>query len=100
MLPNREHALLLTVLSGVPLTTVLFVGVALIDESKVQIPMVIFQGFQIVQGSLFTILFRKWMRTEEELDDSQKTTFELNAEQEDAKAEREYDNRPQAADNA
>lgn len=83
-----------------PLTTVLFIGVALIDESKVQIPMVIFQGFQIFQGSLFTIAFRKWIKSEEDLDDGQKSSEELKAEQENAEAEKQYDSRPQAADNA
>ena len=46
---------------GVPLTTVLYVGLKAVDESKLQIPLVIFQAFQIACGSLMTIVFRKWV---------------------------------------
>jgi len=51
---------------GIPITTTLWVGLATINESKIQIPMVIYQGFQIAAGSLLTILFRRWVRADEE----------------------------------
>jgi solute carrier family 10 (sodium/bile acid cotransporter), member 7 len=51
---------------GVPLSSVLFVGLSNTQESKLQIPMVIFQGIQIASASLMTIPFRRWVRTEEE----------------------------------
>ena len=37
-----------------------------IVASKIQIPMVPFQAFQIGGGSLMTILFRRWIRPDEE----------------------------------
>lgn len=85
---------------GVPLTILLFTGIALVEESKIQIPMVIFQGIQILEGSLLTILFRKWIRPEEELEESQKSVAEIDAEKENAEAEKSFHNRPQAADNS
>jgi len=45
---------------GVPLTVVMYVGIARIDQSRIQIPLVVFQGFQIMFGSLLTIVFRRW----------------------------------------
>jgi sodium/bile acid cotransporter 7 len=51
---------------GVPLSTVMYVGLSEMSKSKLQIPMVIFQGFQIASGSLLTIVFRRWVRAEEE----------------------------------
>ena len=46
---------------GVPLATVMFVGLSPILLSKIQVPMVIYQGLQIVAGSLLAIIFRKWV---------------------------------------
>ena len=88
---------------GVPLTTVLFVGIALIDQSKIQIPMVIFQGFQIFQGSLLTIVFRRWIKAEEEeAEDAEKTLppAEVEAGMEAKEAEKTYTTQPRGADNA
>jgi sodium/bile acid cotransporter 7 len=51
---------------GVPLSSLLFVGLSTTEESKLQIPMVIFQGIQIASASLMTIPFRRWVRAEEE----------------------------------
>ena len=51
---------------GVPLSNVMFPGLPAITASKIQIPMVIFQAFQIVGGSLMTIAFRSWIRPDEE----------------------------------
>ena len=51
---------------GVPLSNVMFVGLTAIQGSKIQIPMVIFQGLQIMAGSLLTIAFRRWIRPDEE----------------------------------
>ena len=50
---------------GVPLTSVMFAGLPAITASKIQIPMVIFQGLQIAAGSLMTVVFRRWIRAEE-----------------------------------
>ncbi|KAE9966946.1 hypothetical protein BLS_006665 [Venturia inaequalis] len=51
---------------GVPLANVMFIGLSAQLESKIQIPMVIYQGLQIVAGSLLTMAFRHWIRPEEE----------------------------------
>lgn len=51
---------------GVPLSSVMYVGLAAVNESKIQIPIVIYQAFQIAAGSVLTIAFRKWIRPEEE----------------------------------
>ena len=51
---------------GVPLSNVMFPGLAAIATSKIQIPMVLFQAFQIAGGSLMTIAFRRWIRPDEE----------------------------------
>ena len=58
---------------GAPLSSVLFVGLSRTQESKLQIPMVIFQGIQIASASLMTIPFRRWVRAEEE---AEKAKFE------------------------
>ena len=46
---------------GVPLSNVMFPGLSPVAASKLQIPMVIFQGLQIGAGSLLTLVFRKWI---------------------------------------
>jgi len=46
---------------GVPLSNVMFAGLSPITASKLQIPMVIFQGLQIAAGSLLTLVFREWI---------------------------------------
>ncbi|CAF9931973.1 MAG: hypothetical protein HETSPECPRED_008232 [Heterodermia speciosa] len=46
---------------GVPLATVMFAGLSPITSSKLQIPLVIYQGLQIAAGSILTIFFRKWV---------------------------------------
>jgi sodium/bile acid cotransporter 7 len=51
---------------GVPLANVMFVGLSMQLKSKIQIPMVIYQGLQIFAGSLLTLAFRHWIRPEEE----------------------------------
>ena len=50
---------------GVPLSAVMYLGLSAVDQSKIQIPMVIFQGLQIMGGSLLTVVFRRWARSEE-----------------------------------
>jgi sodium/bile acid cotransporter 7 len=57
---------------GVPLSSLLFVGLSATEESKLQIPMIIFQGIQIASASLMTIPFRRWVRAEEEQRDVNK----------------------------
>jgi len=54
---------------GVPLSNVMFAGLSPITASKLQIPMVIFQGLQIAAGSVLTLVFRKWIGGEVEKKD-------------------------------
>ena len=51
---------------GVPLSNVMFPGLSAIASSKLQIPMVIFQGLQIGTGSLLTLAFRHWIGKDED----------------------------------
>jgi sodium/bile acid cotransporter 7 len=53
-----------TLAMGVPLATLLYKNLALVDEAKLQIPMVIFQAFQVLFSSLLTIPLRKWADAE------------------------------------
>ena len=46
----------------------MYIGLTKIDQSKIQIPMVVYQGLQILFASLSTIAFRRWVRPEEEDD--------------------------------
>lgn len=55
-----------TLAVGVPLSTLLYKNLSLQDEAKLQIPMVIFQAFQVFFGSLLTIPLRKWVSDSEE----------------------------------
>ncbi|KAF7167800.1 hypothetical protein CNMCM5623_000988 [Aspergillus felis] len=45
---------------GVPLTTIMFVGLSAAEQSRTRLPMVIFQAIQISGSSLLTIPLRKW----------------------------------------
>ena len=64
---------------GVPLSNVMFPQLPAIMASKIQIPMVIFQAFQIAGGSLMTIAFRRWIRLDEERNmDAEKAEQELS----------------------
>ncbi|KAK6813505.1 hypothetical protein RU639_011228 [Aspergillus parasiticus] len=49
---------------GVPLTTIMFVGLSEAAQSRIQLPMVIYQGVQTTLSSLLTIPLRKWQATE------------------------------------
>ena len=50
---------------GIPLSTVLFVGLSRTTQAKIQIPMVIYQGLQVAAGSLLTMAFRRWIQREQ-----------------------------------
>ncbi|KIW03667.1 uncharacterized protein PV09_04989 [Verruconis gallopava] len=53
---------------GVPLANVMFTGLSTQLKSKIQMPMVIYQGLQIFVGSLLTLVFRKWVKADEEVE--------------------------------
>ena len=46
---------------GIPLSAVMFVGLDRVTQSKIQVPVVIYQGLQIACGSFFTLVFRRWI---------------------------------------
>lgn len=50
---------------GVPLSTTIFAGMDIVLRSKIQIPIVIFQGLQIACGSALIVVFRKWIAAQE-----------------------------------
>ena len=51
---------------GVPLASVMFFGMSAIDQSKIQIPLVIYQGLQLVISSVLLGVFRSWVKSDEE----------------------------------
>lgn len=51
---------------GVPLATTIFAGIDTRLEAKIQIPIVIYQGFQLVFGTILISMFRKWVDREEQ----------------------------------
>ncbi|KAF2621268.1 hypothetical protein BU25DRAFT_416193 [Macroventuria anomochaeta] len=56
----------------VPLTSVMYINISPIEQSKMQIPAIIFQAFQVGIGGLMTIAFRRWIRNEEEKEKAEK----------------------------
>ncbi|PVI02351.1 hypothetical protein DM02DRAFT_589728 [Periconia macrospinosa] len=50
----------------VPLSSVMYIDITPTELSKIQIPAIIFQVFQVGIGSLCTIVFRRWMKPLEE----------------------------------
>jgi sodium/bile acid cotransporter 7 len=56
----------------VPLTTTMYIGIDPVDQSKMQIPAIVFQAFQVAIGGIMTIGFRRWIRPEEEKDEAEK----------------------------
>ncbi|KAF1947359.1 hypothetical protein EJ02DRAFT_449942 [Clathrospora elynae] len=56
----------------VPLTSVMYINIDPVDQSKMQIPAIIFQAFQVAIGGILTIGFRRWIRPEEEKEEAEK----------------------------
>jgi sodium/bile acid cotransporter 7 len=56
----------------VPLTSVMYINISPVDQSKMQIPAIIFQAFQVGIGGIMTIGFRRWIRPEEEKEAAEK----------------------------
>lgn len=54
---------------GVPLSNLMFVGLTSLQQSKIQVPMVIFQGLQIAISSMLTVVFRKWIHSGDQKDE-------------------------------
>jgi sodium/bile acid cotransporter 7 len=58
----------------VPLTSVMIININPVDQSKLQIPAIIFQAFQVAIGGIMTIGFRKWIRPEEQREEAEKNS--------------------------
>ena len=59
----HEHMLI----DGVVSTTI-FAGIDLGLQSKIQIPIVIYQGLQLAFGSILVVIFRKWVDAKKKQD--------------------------------
>lgn len=45
----------------VPLSSVMYINISPIDQSKLQIPAIIFQALQVAIGGILTVVFRRWI---------------------------------------
>ena len=62
---------------GVPLTTTIFAEIDLAMESKIQIPIVIYQGLQLAFASILISIFRRWVDAKHEREPSSRTDEEV-----------------------
>jgi sodium/bile acid cotransporter 7 len=69
----------------VPLTSVMYINISPVEQSKMQIPAIIFQAFQVGIGGLMTIAFRRWIRSEEEKEVAEKAEIADGVQSEQAK---------------
>lgn len=53
---------------GVPLAITIFAGLDPVLESKIQIPIIIYQGLQLAFGSIMVGIFRRWIKAEAQKD--------------------------------
>lgn len=65
---------------GVPLANIMFLGLSTQLKSKIQMPMVIYQGLQIFAGGLLTLAFRHWISPDEKATQLAKAARTANAE--------------------
>jgi sodium/bile acid cotransporter 7 len=56
----------------VSVSSVMFIDLSPIEQSKLQIPAIVYQALQIGIGGVLTIAFRKWIRPYEEEEDTEK----------------------------
>jgi sodium/bile acid cotransporter 7 len=56
----------------VPLSSVMYINISPVEQSKLQIPAIIFQAFQVGIGGILTICFRRWIRPEELKEEAEK----------------------------
>lgn len=50
----------------VPLSAVMYIDISPMEQSKLQIPAVVFQSLQVAIGGVLTLVFRRWIRPSEE----------------------------------
>lgn len=56
----------------VPLSSIMYLNVSAIDQSKLQIPVILYQAFQVAIGAVLTIGFRRWIKSDEEKENREK----------------------------
>ncbi|KAI7200043.1 hypothetical protein D0869_02240 [Hortaea werneckii] len=74
---------------GVPLATTIFAGIGPVLESKILIPIVIYQGLQVALGTLLVPVFRKWIDRDEA---RKKAEAELHLDQTSSEPQSRYQN--------
>ena len=57
----------------VPLSSVMYLNISPVNQAKLQIPIILYQATQIAIGGISTISFRRWIKSEEEQEDREKT---------------------------
>ncbi|KAH7402834.1 putative sodium bile acid cotransporter [Pyrenochaeta sp. MPI-SDFR-AT-0127] len=60
----------------VPLSSVMYINVSPVEQSKMQIPAIMFQAFQVGIGGILTIVFRRWIRPEEQKEEAESHVVE------------------------
>ncbi|RMY80284.1 hypothetical protein D0862_12806 [Hortaea werneckii] len=74
---------------GVPLATTIFAGIEPVLESKILIPIVIYQGLQVALGTILVPIFRKWIERDEA---RKKTQADLHQDQTSSEPESRFQN--------
>ncbi|GAB1742371.1 hypothetical protein NU219Hw_g7921t1 [Hortaea werneckii] len=74
---------------GVPLATTIFAGIEPVLESKILIPIVIYQGLQVALGTILVPIFRKWIEKDEA---KKKTQADLHLDQTSSEPESRFQN--------
>ncbi|KAI7235795.1 hypothetical protein KC330_g4060 [Hortaea werneckii] len=74
---------------GVPLATTIFAGIEPVLESKILIPIVIYQGLQVALGTLLVPVFRKWIDRDEA---RKKAEAEIHLDQTSSEPQSRYQN--------
>ena len=75
---------------GVPLATTIFAGIEPVLESKILIPIVIYQGLQVALGTILVPVFRKWIERDEA---RQKAEAGLHLDQTSSEPESRFQNK-------
>ena len=69
----------------VPLSSVMYIDISPINQSKLQIPAIIFQALQVAIGGILTVVFRKWISPLERKEEDARQVEEGAVKQEDSR---------------
>ncbi|KAF2396754.1 sodium bile acid symporter family protein [Trichodelitschia bisporula] len=67
---------------GIPLISVIFIGIKPQLQSQLQIPLVIYQGLQILAGTIMVPIFRKWLAQEKPEEEEARLAPDVDADAE------------------